>query len=1265
MKRTWNMPARPAGAAAAVLVALSLAACSEGLLRESAPLPPAQLGIVASFSDGAGGGADQAYAQVNRLHVRFSSGGATRFEQTLPFDGTASQSAVPVEVDLKEPTETFLLDVELRRDADPIFRGSAQLTLSTGAANSVEIALQAVLARVACTGTAVLLDALGATQQLSAAALFATGDTINGVPIQWTSQNVAIAIVNAAGVVQAVTEGETTVQCSAGGQTDARAIRVAATASAVTVVPAQVTVDRGSTQPLAAEVRDRLGNLLAGRAVTWTSSAPGVASVDAAGMVTGLAAGTARIDATSGSATGSATITVRNRAPSAVTGAAQLNAQGAALAGTVNPHGLATEAWFEYGTAPTLAGAASTPATSIAGGDAAVPVSAAITQLTPGATYFYRVAARNSVGTARGSIEQLRAPLVVTVTPAEASTTIGGQFRFTAAVLGSTNTAVTWESSNPAVATVDAQGVATGRGLGSATITATSVADPTRSASAVLTVTRVATLNLVSISSAGGASPSAVSGVATVRLTADAAAELGVRAVVVTLGGTEVCRETFAQPLDGSTTLDCTFDTGAADENGVPRFTNGARALAAFATDGAGEQIGATETCAFAGSPCTVVLANQNTVRVTVDGAGDSSVDDQGRTWWRSFTATVTPIVYTAGQHATQVVVTAAHADGQVSRTIGPVSGPTRHVVTFTPAALGGIESRVQVSAQASTAAGASFGSPQPAADDPVFAFIDNRAPSLLEVVAPAHDTFVGSAFQFAASAADGGVGIGAGEVSFDIVSSTAPSGGAVPGGSGVTSVAGVAETASSRAYALRIVASDRLGNTGVAYAHVEGFGESTSIEALSLFGVERTPPVLTVLQGPEDLSTSGPETSWYYWLLQATDPAGSVGASGINPDSVRARLVWYSATYPAGVCVDPNEGFSVIISTSSASPACFVSIPPVQSTVVRHDFEDEAAGYYVLTAYAVDNAGNRSATLTRTVLDDYVAPEVQSIVAPAAIVGNATFQVRSSDNVDLGDLEGGIGFADIDEGPGIVLLQQRVALSAYGLPLVSAANTSYAVPSFIRSLSRLFRDVQATTTASFMEFIVRDQAQVQLGVECGAFYYEIGCGRDSVSIQAAVEAGLGGGSFRDWTQLVVADPNLAFFASVQYSGDMRTATITARLQGVPPLANPFQRLEFYARNQWNEEVHARSLGVGAASVTDGDGMRTWSFTRNISASDLSNGYYEVLPIGVDASGDGLLTAPVYLYVDDGEFIFEPGFAAARRAEPRRSSLWDTSRSRQ
>jgi lysophospholipase L1-like esterase/phosphodiesterase/alkaline phosphatase D-like protein len=76
----------------------------------------------------------------------------------------------------------------------------------------------------------------------------------------------------------------------------------------------------------------------------------------------------------------------------------------ATLNGIVNPHAQATNAWFEWGTDNTLAIPTLTTQQPAGDGSADNTVSAAITGLTFGTTYYYRVVAMNAAGTQKGSI---------------------------------------------------------------------------------------------------------------------------------------------------------------------------------------------------------------------------------------------------------------------------------------------------------------------------------------------------------------------------------------------------------------------------------------------------------------------------------------------------------------------------------------------------------------------------------------------------------------------------------------------------------------------------------------------------------------------------------------------------------------------------------------------------------------------------------------------------------------------------------------------
>lgn len=78
----------------------------------------------------------------------------------------------------------------------------------------------------------------------------------------------------------------------------------------VELSPAADTMVTGGTQALTATVRNVVGNAIPGAPVTFGSSNAGVGSVDAAGLVTAVAPGSATITATSGVRTGQATLAV-------------------------------------------------------------------------------------------------------------------------------------------------------------------------------------------------------------------------------------------------------------------------------------------------------------------------------------------------------------------------------------------------------------------------------------------------------------------------------------------------------------------------------------------------------------------------------------------------------------------------------------------------------------------------------------------------------------------------------------------------------------------------------------------------------------------------------------------------------------------------------------------------------------------------------------------------------------------------------------------
>lgn len=80
--------------------------------------------------------------------------------------------------------------------------------------------------------------------------------------------------------------------------------------ASIAVVLASSSLTVGNATTASATLRDGSGAMLTGRTVTWSSSAPSVATVDATGLVTAVAEGSATISASSEGKVGSAAITV-------------------------------------------------------------------------------------------------------------------------------------------------------------------------------------------------------------------------------------------------------------------------------------------------------------------------------------------------------------------------------------------------------------------------------------------------------------------------------------------------------------------------------------------------------------------------------------------------------------------------------------------------------------------------------------------------------------------------------------------------------------------------------------------------------------------------------------------------------------------------------------------------------------------------------------------------------------------------------------------
>jgi hypothetical protein len=166
------------------------------------------------------------------------------------------------------------------------------------------------VASLTVTPDAVTLDGLGLSTQLTAVAKDASGNTLTGVTIQWTSSNTGTATVDGSGRVTAKAVGTALIIAAAAGVADTAHFTVRQVPTSIELSPASLALAVGESAELRATVKDAGSSLIPNATVSWRSSATSIATVSDAGLVKGVADGSASIAATSGSVSTSASAQV-------------------------------------------------------------------------------------------------------------------------------------------------------------------------------------------------------------------------------------------------------------------------------------------------------------------------------------------------------------------------------------------------------------------------------------------------------------------------------------------------------------------------------------------------------------------------------------------------------------------------------------------------------------------------------------------------------------------------------------------------------------------------------------------------------------------------------------------------------------------------------------------------------------------------------------------------------------------------------------------
>ena len=178
---------------------------------------------------------------------------------------------------------------------------------------SVEVVPKAPVASVSLTlPSATLLT--GQTQRAVATPRDANGAALMDRPVTWQSANPSVASVDASGTIAAVAPGTDVITATSEGVSAQGTLTVmpvpAIPVASVSVSPSAPSLQVGATVQLAAVTRDASGNVLSGRAISWTSTNTAIASVNSNGLVSAVSAGAASVIASSEGQTATSSVTV-------------------------------------------------------------------------------------------------------------------------------------------------------------------------------------------------------------------------------------------------------------------------------------------------------------------------------------------------------------------------------------------------------------------------------------------------------------------------------------------------------------------------------------------------------------------------------------------------------------------------------------------------------------------------------------------------------------------------------------------------------------------------------------------------------------------------------------------------------------------------------------------------------------------------------------------------------------------------------------------
>ncbi|HJU75999.1 MAG TPA: Ig-like domain-containing protein [Gemmatimonadaceae bacterium] len=948
--------------------------------------------------------------------------------------------------------------------------------------------------------------------------------------------------------------------------------------------------------------------------------------------------------------------------PDAATLAVGSTAQLSAVVTTNDPSVATTVTWASSNTA-----VATVSATGLV---TAVTAGSATITATSTANANFRAAAQITVTPRDLGIRSVR------VSPDNAIVTTGSTLQLVANVDANSgvSTAVTWASSNTAVATVSTAGVVTGVAAGTATITARSTVDTSKFGASAITVRNPVPpqISIATITTGTLNTPVNVNNVAgqiEVTLNVDPG-DAVISRVEVLLDGNVACSQTFSTQRSQELSLShvfenvqaapvtCSINTAAFNATtGAVSYFNGARQLSARAITTTGTQVSTpSQTLTFNNVSGVVFTVSNN------NGSDPATAVNpgQGLSWMGgSLTVNAVGVSYQQGVSITSVTI--GNFGG------GPFLGKTgSNVITLTPTTAGGSTGSITYNESGTwSATDTDLGGYLTAATItvPPAPLVLGEAPVAVATLLSNGQNGPANTLNFPAGAL--------GNATLPIVpivriDNTSP---------GVASANGVAQAPitlgaaviwvnASTSLAVAATTTNALGipALSVLNASTTGTDVEEGVDAITV-SVYTTPAAgalpatggacnvtgLNLVTVGSQLTETTVSTAFAARIVfrdalgnqTCLDLATTFGADFTAPTATitgPAANTGYNAAPPAFAVTasDNASGFSAtpLLVTMSRlnvtnTTTCVVGSGTGCTTPAQRPLTFSATdgsttdGYYTTSVSIQDQAGNVTSLVTARLygFDDEVPTFAGGISLPALIAGAATntFTTSVADNLDLGSIFGDVAY------PLATLRYPSQAIGSFGPPLEQAANNvNYAIANWIRCINAAGSFATASGQPTTITMTVTDQttvAQNTASLTSGAFGANAQTCTGSVGNIAAADIlsftqsapSYGTGK----TQVDIDGASLATASST-------SVTLSAIADvALNSSADPFTRVDFYYQNGgvWIK------IGTATAVLAQTQTQRTYtySFSWDPDAA-VPVGAVTVQAIGVDAQGDAVLS---------------------------------------